>query len=254
MQRLFSVGRVPVFLDGYAPGIEKRKGDETKILTLTCRVQPFDARLATAIDDGLGDDSGVKVALFKLSSAEPKPHVKRVDFRLDCPRQRLIVFASTDTEMSRIAFDHAKIAGTYARIQKDVNGYAFVFKASLGPVSRDEQQYIHEWLLGQRAVTFEEAEPSLEFDEADEGDEPDGGPRAARPEPMWDESDEFNQAADAAEHAPADTRTSDDRSVYHTPKRGSKKGPRKTDHDAERQAQRAEGTKRAKAKKARRAK
>jgi hypothetical protein len=227
MQRLFSVGKVGLFLDGYTPGLEKRRGEDVKILTLTLRAQPFDAKLATAIDDGLNDDSGVRAALFKLNHPDPKPHLSRVNFNLACPRQRLVLFASPDTESSRIAFDQVKIAGIYARTQKDIDGYAFVFKASFGPVGRTEQEYIHEWMLTQRFVTFEEAEPSLAFDEDhDEDVEADGG---GRPEPMWDESDEFNQAASAT-----DTRTSDDQAVRHTPKRGSSK-KHKVDPDSERQ-------------------
>ena len=48
-QRLFSVPKVPLFLDDYAPGMERRKDGEVKILTLMLRVQPFDAKLAKGI-------------------------------------------------------------------------------------------------------------------------------------------------------------------------------------------------------------
>ena len=46
-QRLFSVGKVGVFVDNYSPGVEKRNGEETKVLILKLRVQPFDATLIT---------------------------------------------------------------------------------------------------------------------------------------------------------------------------------------------------------------
>jgi hypothetical protein len=196
-QRLFSVPKVGLFLDSYAPSIEKRRGEEVKVLTLTLRLQPLDAKIATAIDDGLGDDSGVKAGLFKLSNGEPKPHIKRLDFRLDCPRQNLIVYSTPDTARARMALTQAKITGTYARTQKDLNGYAFVFKASLGPVGRDEQEFIHEWLLTQRFVTFETSEPSMQFDDDgaddDVADDADETPSNRRPPPMWD-SDDANSA------------------------------------------------------------
>jgi hypothetical protein len=247
MQRLFSVPKVGLFCDTYKPGMEKRRGEEVAIVTLTLRVQPFDAKLATSIDDGLGDDSGVRPGLFRLNNAEPKPHIKTLGFRLDCPRQRMIIFATPDTDGSRFAFDQVKISGTYARDQKDVAGFAFVFNASFGPVGRDELEFVHSWYRGQKFVTFEEAEPSIAFeDESDiTEDEPDGG----SPAPMWDDSGEFNQ--DAAPEPAADTRTSDDQAVRHTPKRGSSKR-KKIDHDGERHAQKHEGIKRAKGAKSKR--
>lgn len=196
-QRLFNVSKVGLFCDSYVPGMEKRKGNnEVKVLTLTLRVQPFDAKLAGAIDDGIGEDSNVRATLFRLNNPEPKPHLQRVNFTLGCPRQNLIIFASPDTTDSRIALGQVKIAGTYARTEKNVNGYAFVFKASYGPAGRTEQEFIHEWMLSQRFVTFEESEPSLEFesDGADEDDLTDADEKArevaARPEPMWDDEPE----------------------------------------------------------------
>lgn len=192
-QRLFDVAKVGLFLDKYVPSMEKRRDGEVKILTLTLRCQPFDAKLALSIDDGVGEDSNVRPTLFKLNHPDPKPHLQRVNFAIGCPRQNMAIFASPDTEEARILFEQVRIAGTYARTEKNVNGYAFIFHASLGPVSRQEQEYIHEWMLSQRFVTFEESEPSLEFEAADpdedEGTEADQ--KAQTPidgrVPMWDD-------------------------------------------------------------------
>ena len=249
-QRLFSVPKVGLFLDNYAPSIEKRRGEEVKVLTLTLRLQPMDAKIATAIDDGLGDDSGVKAGLFKLSSGDPKPHIKRLDFRLDCPRQNLIIFASPDTVESRIALTQAKISGTYARTQKDMDGYAFVFKASVGPVGREEQEFIHEWMLTQRFVTFEESEPSIEFGSDEDGDPDEQLDGGGRPAPMWDDDNPDSAPVHpvAAEH----NRGLDNARAV--PKRRASKPRAKVDHDAERVKQRAAGTKTAKANKVRKAK
>lgn len=186
-QKLFSLGKVGLFLDSYRPGLEKRRSEEVKVLKLTLRLQPFDAKLARAIDDGVGGDSNVRATLFKLNDAEAKPHLDRVDFALGCQRQNLIVFASKDTDASRIMFEQAKISGTYARTEKGVNDYAFVLTATFGPVGRDQLEYIHDWHLGQRAVTFEESEPLLET-ESDDDDEVTDADEKARQQPKLAEA------------------------------------------------------------------
>ena len=43
------------------------------MLTIKFKVQPFDAKLATLLDDGVGDSSNIKATVFNLSTAEPKP-------------------------------------------------------------------------------------------------------------------------------------------------------------------------------------
>jgi hypothetical protein len=207
-QRLFKVGKVSVFLDGYSPHLEKRKGSgEVKVLTLTCRVQPMDAKLAQAVDDGVGGDSNVRPTLFRLNDAEAKPHLKRVNFELGCGRQNLVLYASTDTVESRMALLQAKISGVYARTQKNINGFAFIFKATFGPVDRVQQEYVHEWMLTQRAVTFEEAEPMLEMEsDGDDKGESEADVKAQRPAPMWDDDAEDGTAVPpAAEDANRET-------------------------------------------------
>lgn len=201
-QRLFKVSKVGLFLDNYVPSMEKRKGGEVKVLTLTLRCQPFDSKLALAIDDGVGEGSNVRPTLFQLSHPDPKPHLQRVNFALGCPRQNLTIFASPDTAESRIMLDQVRISGTYARTEKNVNGYAFVFKASYGPVGRTEQEYIHEWMLTQRFVTFEESEPGLDYD-VDDDDETDADEKArevvSRPPPMWNDEPASQEVAAADE-------------------------------------------------------
>lgn len=170
-QRLFSINKIPIVLDDYMPGTERRRGDTVKVLTLSLRVMPLDSKLATAIDDGINDDAGVRDALFKISTGEPKKHRTRVNFNLNCSRQNLITFASTDTLTSRMAFNQCRIFGEYARTSKDVNAYAFCFKASFGPVGRDEMEFVHAWLGSQLAVTFEESEDQFEFEDQDDADD-----------------------------------------------------------------------------------
>ena len=230
-QRLFGVNKIGVFLDTFQPAIEKRRGESVNVINCTFRVQPFDAKLAGAIDDGLSDNSGVRSALFKLNNPEPKPHIERLNFGLSCPRQQLIVFASPDTDESRIAFNQVKISGVYARTQKDQAGYALVFHGTFGAVDRSELEYVMAWFRTQRFVTFEEAEESLDFmedapevdDEYDGQDMPviDGrkGPSAPKDAPMFGDDD-------PAAAAPADGKKAEPSHRYtkrHTdPKKAAK--------------------------------
>jgi hypothetical protein len=232
-QRLFKVGKVGLFLDGFSPGTEKRHGEEVKTITLALRMQPFDAKLATAIDEGLGGDSGVRAALFKLSSTEPKPHLERVNLSLGCPRQNLEIFAAPDTEQSRLMFTQCKISGTYARTQKNINGYAFCFKATYGPVGRDELEAIFYWYLGQQFITLTEAEPGL-FDDEDEDAEVEAGPvidGRSRPAPMWDDADEAPSQPAAAEATP------EKEAARKPSKRGTRKKAGRHNPETERAAQ-----------------
>ena len=193
-QRLFNVGKVPVSLDSVSFGIEKRKGEDVKVVVLACRVQPFDAKLASALDAGIGGDCNIRATAFSLNTADPKQNFTRHDFTLPCPRQLLTIYATADTAESRRAYDQVKIYGTYVRTQKDMpNALALVFKASFGPADRDEIASIYAWFRGQTSVSFREADPSLDFaedvPEPDEGNEDGGEPDAEQvelPEPEFE--------------------------------------------------------------------
>lgn len=178
--KLFEVAKVGMFLDNISHSVEVRSGDEVKIVTLTLRIQPLDAKLAQAIE------GAVRLTLFKLNTPDAWAHLKRVEFRLGVPRQQLIVFAAPDTRKPSIVFDQAKIVSTVARTQKDVDGYAFVWKTSFGPVGKLELEYLQDWLLGQRFVTTDAAEPGL-FPDDDDDHELDEEPAATRPAPMFDD-------------------------------------------------------------------
>jgi len=189
--KLFSVPKIGVFLDTVTHGTERRPDGETKILILNCRVQPFDSKLAAAVADV------VRTNLFKIGHPDPKPELRRVDFALGVPRQQLHVFASSDTTKPTLMFDQVKIAKTYARVEKNVNGYAFCFAASFGPCSDRELQYAEEWRLGQRFITFDTAEPGL-FDEASEDDGEEGESGQPRLADEWEDGDERNPSTAAA--------------------------------------------------------
>lgn len=82
VNRLFSVGKVGAFVDGYRPAVEKRRAGEETVLVVQFRVEPFDAELAASLDDGVGGDSNIKSTIFKMADGEPKKAFTRHDFRL----------------------------------------------------------------------------------------------------------------------------------------------------------------------------
>jgi hypothetical protein len=228
--RFFEVGKVGCFLDAVSHGLEKRRGEDVKVLTLTLRIAPFDSKLATAMPDG------VKPTLFKLNSGEPKESLRRADFALGVERQILQIFAAPDTTQATRAIDQVRIHGTYARSQKDRNGFDFVFKATFGPVGRDELEFVQGWLLTQKFVTFDAAEPGMFEEQADEdeGTEADQKARTAidgrvAPTPMWD--DEPAQAADEGQqperaHRPLHSHASKKKRMAKAPSKPEKRGRR----------------------------
>lgn len=225
-QRLFSVGKVGVFLDAVALGKEKRVGGaETTVLKLTCRIDPFTPELASAIDDGLGGDTNVRASVFRLSDGSPKPHLERLDMSLDCPRQRVDLYASPDTDSSRICFDQVKVSGFYVRAQKDSAALSAVVTLSFGPFGRDEMEACAQYFRAQFFASFHEAEPTLAFDEDAGGDDA-GSP----PTPMW-------------EPVPPDEESLADREKRSRPtaKRGTRSKRAKHDPEAERVEQVAAG-------------
>lgn len=185
--KLFEVAKVGCYCDGVTHSLEKRRGEDVKVLTLTLRVAPFDSKLATAMPDG------VKPTLFKLNDGEPKETLRRADFALGLERQQLHVFASPDTDVATFMLDQTRIHGTYARQPKDRNTFDLIFKATFGPVGRDELEFIQSWLLTQKFVTFEPAEPGMfdEIFEADDEDESEADVKAQQPidgrVPMWED-------------------------------------------------------------------
>jgi len=198
--RLIDVKKVGIFCDGVAHSTEKRKESEVKVVQLSLRIQPFDAKLASAIRPD------VRQTLFKLNTVEQQPHLDRVTFRLGVPRQNLHLFASPDTTKASLMLDHVKITNVCARTEKGVNGLALTFKASFGPASRDELAYVEDWRNSQRWVNTEESEASLDFDDEVDDDEEDEAEAPQRPRDMWEDGDEVNPNSQAATPEPATAR------------------------------------------------
>jgi hypothetical protein len=204
-QRLFRSGKIGCFIDTYAPAVEKRRGEAVSVLTVRMRVQPFDSKLATSLDEGVGGDSNIRPTVFSLNTSEPKPNFTRHDFKLALERQNLEIFTTPDTSDATIALLQAKISGCYVRTQKDMNALAMCFKATFGPVGKAELEQIHRLHRSQAFITFQEAEPLLE-EEDDEEDGEDVVAEAILSAPMLDVGDESRPPAPKKKTKPATER------------------------------------------------
>lgn len=243
---LFTVAKIPMYCEGITHRMEKRRGGhEVKVVDLALKLEPLSAQLATALNQ---DEYGfVKRTLFKMASGDPVIDLRAVEFRPPSDRQKLMCFASPDTEVASIAFDQVKVTKIRARSSKDATGWTLYVHVSFGPVDKIELAYVNDFYTGQRFITWEEAEPSLDFTD-DEGDEDEHEPGdvidgRSRPAPMFDDDAPAADASadeDAAREAeePADA-------ARPITRRGSKK-TKKIDHDQVRSEQKAEGAKRAK--------
>lgn len=184
-KRFFDVAKVGVFCDSVTHSTERRKDGEAKVLVVSCRVQPFDAKLAAQVDAQL------RQTLFRMNNAEPWSHVKRADFGLEVMGQRQLctVFATPDTVKASIAFDQVRVTSVAARTGS-FSGYALVFKLIFGPASARELEFVEDWRNGQRFITFEPAEPNADLDPeaADENEDAGdtGQESLALPSPEFD--------------------------------------------------------------------
>lgn len=184
--RMFSAEKTPVYCEGIAHRLEKRRGEDVKVVDLTLKVAPFTRELASSLDQ---DEYGfIKRTLFSAHSGEPTGDIKAVEFNAPSDRQRVVCFASPDTEVPSIAFDQVRVMKFRARTQKDISGWSVYLHVTFGPVGRAELEYVNAWYTEQRFLTFEAAEPSLDFDAEDEGSDADEKARQeARPLPEWDD-------------------------------------------------------------------
>jgi hypothetical protein len=173
--RFFDVDRVGAYLDAVTLRLEKTKDTEHKVIDLTLRVQPFDSTLAAALHPD------VRALLFTGDSdGTPKQLLKAVELRLsDVPHQHIECWLLAEDSGSVFTLRDAEISDPRVRTEKGVDGYALIFYATIGPVGRDELEYVVNWYTQVRFLTFTEAQVPLNFD--DEGaDESAAPPPPAR--------------------------------------------------------------------------
>lgn len=225
--QLFTVGKVPMYCEGITHRLERRKDRDVKVVDLSLKVQPFSAQLAAALDAEYGF---VKRTLFKVTNGDPVVDLRSVEFKLPAERQQLHCYAAPDTDVASIMFDQVKVTKIRARSAKDGTGWTLLVHVSFGPCDKAELAYVNDFYTGQRFVTWEQAEPSLDFDD-EEAEEDDSVGRQA---PMWDDGDEARPSAVAH----------DVEAARPTSRRGSGKGRRRNDPETESRKQRSEGAKR----------
>lgn len=187
--KLFSVAKVPIHLDAVKLAKEKRREETVTVANCTFRVHPFDAKLATSIDDGL--DAGVRALLFKLGSVEPKAIIGGLDLNLDCPRQNMEVFASPDTDESSLVLLQVKITKTKATEHKD-SGFALTFHGTFGALDKESLMFLNGWYGSQKFVSFEPSQPDLQFSDEEVEDEDPGDPDLHPP--MFDDEEDAEES------------------------------------------------------------
>lgn len=159
LMRFIDRDKVGVYLDMYAPRLEKTSDSETKVFDLTCRIQPLTPELAAAVD------SELKAALFALTTGDPKPKVKTLEWKNPSEHQDVQVFAVPDVDHPQLAFIDCEVDPVVrARTEKGVDGYALVFYLTVGPLGPDEQAALSEWYTQQRFLSFNHSQAVMNFD------------------------------------------------------------------------------------------
>lgn len=160
--RLFTVAKIPMYCEGITHRLERRRGEEVKVVDLALKIEPFTPQLASALDQ---DEYGfIKRTLFKHQDASPIGDIRAVEFRPPSERQKLTVYATPDTEAAAIAFDGVKVIKIRARCQKDTSGWVLYVHVSFGPLGKTELEYINYFYAQQRFGTWEQADPSFDWD------------------------------------------------------------------------------------------
>ena len=175
--RFFDTDRVGAYLDAVTLRLEKTKDTEHKVIDLTLRVQPFGSELAMSLHPDVrallftGDEDGT-----------PKPLLKAVELRMpDVPHQHIACEVLPEDGVSTFTLRDVEVSDPRVRTEKGVDGYALIFYATVGPVGRDELEYVVNWYTQQRFLTFAEAQVPLDFDADDNNAPPPARRRRSRP-------------------------------------------------------------------------
>jgi len=166
--RFFDTDRVGAYLDAVTLRLEKTKDIEHKVIDLTLRVQPFNSELAQSLHPD------VRALLFTGDTdGTPKPLLKAVELRMpDIPQQHIECTLLAEDSVGTFTLRHAEISDPRVRTEKGVDGYALIFYATIGPVGRDELEYVVNWYTQARFLTFSEAQVPLDFEAQEEAAAP----------------------------------------------------------------------------------
>jgi len=179
--RFCTVDHLGIVCDTFTPTTEERRDVEVRVLVLTLRIEPLTLEIAAGIEPL------IRRLLFR-QGGEVVPHLRDVVFAFDVPRQLMKLQIAPDAP-SRMAFDQVKIGRLRAKPDKAGVYWSLIFKATFGPVDRNQLEYVQAWFGTQRFVTFVPAEADL-FESAPDADddepELDGAELAPEPPPAAD--------------------------------------------------------------------
>lgn len=225
----FTVGKIALYCESIAHRIEGRSSGQTKVVDLALKVEPFTNQLAAAMDD---EYAHVKRLLFKLGDGSPVRDMRSIEFRPPFERQNLIVFATPDTTEPSICLPQAKITKLRARSKKDGDGWVLYLYVSFGPVSKTELEFVNDWYTQQRFVTFEQAEPSLEFEDEDGERLTESDEKARQAAPMFDDQGDETPDEDSEATTQAKRAAPAARQRLHSHAQGKKKANRRARAEA----------------------
>jgi hypothetical protein len=155
--RFFDEEHVGCYLDAIGHRVEKTKDGETKLVDLTLRVQPFTPQLAIALDPD------IRALIFTMGSGDPKPKIKKCEFALVVPQQRLVVRPIPDLDTGALSLFAVQVTKPRVRTEKDVDGFAFICRVTVAALGSRELEFVQAWYTEQRFVTFEPEQPALDF-------------------------------------------------------------------------------------------
>lgn len=205
--KLFETAKTGFTLESITHKTEKRRDGDEKVITLGCVVMPFDAKLATSMDDL------VRGSLFKRSgNADPHSHISAVDFRLPIERQDVDVYAAPDTVKASLRLIQVKASHVRAKLDPSTNLYTLKVRLTFGPASDKELAFVESWRGTQRFLTFEESQPDLAYEEIGNDDDEDDDTQPALDMDVEDK-DEKDEKPERAQH----------RAISHAKKRNARK-------------------------------
>ncbi len=165
--RMFKSEKIGAFLDAMAHRVVTAKGGaETTFLDLTWRIQPLTPELAGELGDP------VKRSLFRLTDAEPVPHLQTAGLKLGIPQQEVFVFTTPETKRSKfhlVRCDISKIVSV--RADKDMPGFVASFRTSFSNPDKDQLKYFNDSLYKQHFLTFQATDDALALEDEDGGAE-----------------------------------------------------------------------------------
>lgn len=151
--RFFDTDHIGCYLDAIGHRVEK----DLKLVDLTVRVEPFSPELAISMNPD------VRTLIFTLGAGDPKPLIKRCEFALTVPRQRLVVRLMPELGTGALSLADVDVTKPRVRMDKLADGFAFLCRLSIAALGSRELEFVQAWHTEQRFITFHPEQPALDF-------------------------------------------------------------------------------------------